>query len=245
MDFLVDHTGNEVLALVRYIAKTDDKATSVVYLFPILLQRDEGISIQTVRSVLTELEERGYIEILQTPDYNLTENQRLKRDDEGDYYFIEVKKDFYEYSEALELTANSFTYTTHDSRNTKSGKQAELTFISLTVPHVTFGLGSFNLPSMREGNTFHIVSHCLAKHPNRTIKLDQLKEELAATGTPLHGVSNLKETLRNSIFGVGKTLAAFAEVSPKAILIKSSAVLTEAQFEAIRKASKQSSADSE
>lgn len=238
MDFLIDHTGDEVLALIRYIAKTDNKAASVIYLFPILLHRDEGVSIQTIRSVLAELEERNYIEILQTPNYNLTEAQRLKRDDEGDYYFIEVKKDFYEYSNALELTANSFAHITHDSRNIETGKQAELAFVSITVPRVTFGLDSFDLPSMRDGNAFRIISHCLTKHPNRTIKLNQLEEELAAIGSPVHGVSNIKESLRNSIFGGHKTLAMFAEMSSKAILIKSSAVLTETQLEAIRKASK-------
>lgn len=195
------------------------------------------MSIQTIRSVLAELEERNCIEILQTPNYNLTEAQRLKRDDEGDYYFIEVKKGFYEYSNALELTANSFAHITHDSRNTKTGEQAELAFVSITVPRVTFGLDSFDLPSMRDGNAFRIVSHCLARHPNRTIKLSQLEEELVASGSPIHGVSNIKEVLRNSIFGGHKTLEMFAEVSSKAILIKSAAALTEAQLDSIRKAS--------
>lgn len=108
MDFLVDHSDNEELQLIRYMVEESKGTTGAIYLFPINLQRLNNISLATIRSVLSELEERGLIEKLMTPNFELTEEQRLRREDEQDYYWVDLLEGFFTFADKVLSSADFF-----------------------------------------------------------------------------------------------------------------------------------------
>lgn len=115
---------------------------------------------------------------------------------------------------------------------------AALTFEKITIPVVTIGDTSYRLPSMRNGLANTIVSHCFEKHPNQPITLKALKSELKLEDLNYFGMNNLRENIRNSIFGEKDVLSPFVTASPQQILVKRITALTDKQIEAIKAVSK-------
>lgn len=240
MDFLVNHHENESLNLIRYIADEAKNKSSVVYIFPINLRKQ--ISLQAIRSVLYELEEKGHIEILQKPNYDLTDKQRQKREDEEDYYFIEVKETFYDYLSARELTAEVYTPMTSaiKDKNPLNEIEAELSFVSITIPIVKIGEMTYRQPAMRDGLPFNIVSYCLRFRPNKTMKIEDLRSEMKVKGFSASGLTNIREHLRKSAFGEHMPLSAFVVASSSAIIVRTEATITKNEFNVIQAESNKS-----
>lgn len=68
---------------------------------------------------------------------------------------------------------------------------------------------------------FSIVEHCLTKHPNESIHLEQLRNELQARSLPYAQLRNIAETLRKSpIFGTAGPLNIFIKPTPNTITVK-------------------------
>lgn len=239
LDYIVDHSGNKKMTLMRFIAHEAKRFGGFsdgagVYIFPILLFDEYRINLQTIQSVLTDLEEREHIEITMRPNHRLTDEQRLKRDDEEDYYSISVNKSFYTYYEQLEATAEFHSSDIADHPQAVGSPhdiKARLTFTNISKPTISTDIGIYTLPSMRDGAPFNVVSYCIKYQPNKLISLDNLKAGLKENGMNSYGIANLRETMRKSLFG--DVLSPFIEVSPKAIRVLSTALLSDRQFQTI------------
>ncbi len=116
---------------------------------------------------------------------------------------------------------------------------AGLSFDNMTSPVVMIGSKRYRLASMQSiGLAYIIISYCLRNHPNQTINIDTLKHELNKTDNKAHGIDNLRDNIRKSVFGDKKPLSPFIEVSPKSIRVKQNTALNERQIQAIQAASK-------
>lgn len=111
---------------------------------------------------------------------------------------------------------------------------ASLSFEGMSTPTVIVNNNTYKLASMRVGNAFNIVSHCLEKSPDKEVSLVHLKETLA-----LSGVLNINEALKNSLFDSKRgLLRCFADSSPKTIVLHKTVQLPKPQLEKIILASK-------
>lgn len=110
-----------------------------------------------------------------------------------------------------------------------------LTFESISVPVVTIGDEKYHFPStMREGAALTVITYCLAKHPNQQIDLKTLKSELKEASTPAHGLDNIRDSIRKTIFGENKPLSPFVQAFPKVVLVRKTAALSDEQIDAIK-----------
>jgi hypothetical protein len=75
------------------------------YIFPDIILHDYGVNLEVLQSVLQDLVEQGHIQILLSPNRKLTDEDRARKDDEQDYYFIDVDESFADYYRQLEQTA--------------------------------------------------------------------------------------------------------------------------------------------
>lgn len=237
MDYEVDLSGNKRLVLMRVInAEAKNIGESSIYITPIVLAHKYGINLQTIQSLLTYLDEHGYIKIEQWPNHDLTPSQRAKLDDEEDHYLISVNQSFYDYYQSLEATA-IFHNADKEISVAPDLIQAELSFTAYTIPTVTVDGKPYMLPAMNEGAPYTIIHYCLNNRPNQTLSKTELKEELKASQKPTAGIDSPKENIRKSLFGVGNALNVFIVASSQAILVKPVVQLTSKQLQAIIEAS--------
>jgi hypothetical protein len=235
----IEPTDNKRLLLLRELDAHRQHVGEIIYVTPETLERQYGIDLQTIQSVLSDLEELGHIEIEQTPNRKLTYAQKVRKDDEQDYYLVTLKDSFANYYEMLEQTEKFHRANLSGSATSPPDPMtATLSFESITVPVISIGGEKYRLASMREGLPHAIISYCLEKHPNETIDLDTLKSELKAAGIKAHGLSNLREDIRKSHFGDKKPCSPFVTVSPKAILVRQSTILTRQHINALKAAQK-------
>jgi len=233
----IEPTDNKRLLFLRELDAHRQKVGEIVYVTPEVLERQYGIDLQTIQSVLADLEERGYIEIELKPNHKLTYEQRLRKDDEQDYYLVTLGDGFAAYYDMLEETeAFHRADVSSSSSVTPSPMTATLSFESITIPVVSIYNEKYRLPSMRDGLPHTIISYCLESHPNQDVKLDTLKAELRAASIEAYGLTNLRENIRKSYFGDKKPLSPFVIVSSKGILVRQSTTLTQQQIDAIKAA---------
>jgi hypothetical protein len=118
-------------------------------------------------------------------------------------------------------------------------KTARLHFDNDVTPLVTVDDVVYVLPDMRDGKAFHIINYCLKNRPNRSIRLDLLKKELEALKIPIGAekITNIREELRKSIFGIKNALSVFVIVSPQSITVKPETPINNSQLEKIVKVS--------
>src|ERR1700741_518454 len=93
----IEPTDNKRLLFLRDLNGHKQHVGEVIYVVPETLERQYGIDLQTIQSVLSDLEERGHIEIEQKPNHKLSYEQRLRKDDEQDYYLITLNDSFTAY----------------------------------------------------------------------------------------------------------------------------------------------------
>lgn len=77
-------------------------ADSAIYITPDIMRSTYEIDLQTIQSVLAELEEHEHIEVLQKPNHRLTAAQRARRDDEEDYYLVAISESFADFYKSVE-----------------------------------------------------------------------------------------------------------------------------------------------
>jgi len=232
-EFEIDESGTERLTLLRWLHGHLTNVGNMVFLSPDTIKSSFGISIETVRSVLMELEEKDCIKINQRPNDKLTYAQRIRKDDEQDYYDIELLDAFSDYYKANELTAEFQTKQVSSTYSEHISDVAKLEMIGISNPVVTMDSVRHTFPGMRSGWALDIITYLLTYSPNRSLKLSELKEEMKAKGTPLQGVENINEALRKSLFGKGKALSPFIVSSSRAVMLKPSIVLTKEQIKNI------------
>lgn len=104
-------------------------------------------------------------------------------------------------------------------------------------PVVSIGVANYYLSAMRDGLAQTVISYCLNHHPDKQIDLKTLKSELSEAEIKVPGLNNLKENIRNSHFGNKKPLSPFVQASPKVILVRKTAALSDMQIDAIKLAS--------
>jgi hypothetical protein len=119
----------------------------------------------------------------------------------------------------------------------KDGTPLHLSFYAMTVPVVSSKQSQYLFPSMRLGIPFNVITHCLVKHPNEAVGLGELSAELKAIGNPAFGLKNLRENLRNSLFGANKPLSIFVDASSNSIMVKPKVIATPQQLKEIIAAS--------
>lgn len=235
----IEPTNNKRLLFLRELNAHNQHVGNMVWVTPETLEQQYSIDLQTIQSVLADLEERGHIEIEQVPNHNLTHAQRVRKDDEQDYYLIILNDSFTAYYDILEQTESFHRADTASTPTNHPGLMtATLSFESITTPVISIGNDKYRFPSMREGLPFNIISHCLATHPGHDVKLDTLKSELNASNMKSYGLNNLRENIRNSYFGGKNPLSPFVIASPRGILVRHSTTLTRQQLDAIKAASK-------
>ena len=120
---------------------------------------------------------------------------------------------------------------------------AALSFEKITIPVITIGNNSYRLTSMRYGITFDIISYCFDKFPNEYVGLTTINKYLHLENLGKPNISNLRDKMRGSHFEDEGPLVPFIEISPRKIMIKKSAALTDEQFNAIKAVSKHSYSD--
>lgn len=233
----IEPTDNKRLLFLRELDGHRQHVGKIVYITPETLDHQYGISLSTILSALSELEELGHIEIDLKPNRNLTFTQRIRKDDEQDYYQITLLESFTTYYDMIEKTEPFHRVDTPSSSTSHQDPMtATLSFESISKPVVSIGNEKYTLSSMREGLPFTIISYCLKNHPNEDIEVNILKAELKAAGIKAHGIDNLHENIRKSHFSDDKPLGPFVVASPKGILVKQSANLTEQQIASIKAA---------
>jgi hypothetical protein len=115
---------------------------------------------------------------------------------------------------------------------------ALLSFDSITKPVIKINEEQFTFKEMRDGKPFNIISYCLEHYPKQHVTLIELKAELKASGVNVRGLVNLREAIRNSLFGEKHELSIFVIVSPHSIIVKPSIPISDKQFEMIKKSKK-------
>jgi len=111
---------------------------------------------------------------------------------------------------------------------------ANLSFIGVGTPMVAVDTQLYKLSTMRDGNAFEIIDHCLRECPGQEVSLTSLAGSLK-----LSGVSNINEALKNSLFDrKNGVLRHFVSSSPKAITVNETILLPKPQLENIILASK-------
>lgn len=234
----IEPTDNKRLLFLRKLDGHRRHVGEVVFITPEILEHRYGISLQTILSVLSELEELSHIEIDLKPNRNLTFEQRIRKDDEQDYYQITLLESFATYYNIVEQTEPFHRVDTPISSNSQQNPMiATLSFEGISKPVISIGNDKYIFSSMREGLPFTIIPYCLKNHSNEAIEVSVLKAELKASGIAVHGIANLRENLRNSRFGENNALSPFVVVSSKGILVKQSVTLTEQQMDLIKAAS--------
>lgn len=235
--YVIEPTDNKRLLFLRYLNGHKQHVGEVVYVVPETLERQYGIDLQTIQSVLSDLEEREYVEIELKPNHKLSYEQRLRKDDEQDYYLINLNDSFTAYYDMLEQTESFHRADTASPPASKDDPlAATLSFDSITIPIVSVAGERYRLSSMRDGLPHAVITYCLHKHPSQSIDLDTLKTELKAAGIKAHGLTNLRENIRKSHFGDKMPLSPFIVVSPKGIMVKHSTTLTKQELNAIKAA---------
>lgn len=233
----IEPTDNKRLLFLRYLNGHKQHVGEVVYVVPETLEHQYGIDLQTIQSVLSDLEERGYIEIELKPNHKLSYEQKLRKDDEQDYYLITLKDNFTDYYDMLEQTKSFHRADSASPLVRKSDPlTATLSFESITIPVVSVAGERYRLSSMRDGLPHAVITYCLDKHPSQSIDLETLKAELKAAGIKAHGLTNLRENIRKSHFGDKMPLNPFVVVSPKGIMVMHTTTLTKQAIDAIKAA---------
>lgn len=118
---------------------------------------------------------------------------------------------------------------------TPESLKAELSFTKISIPNVIVDRKTYIFPTMRDGAPFHIVDYCLRYRVNQQVTINELVSEMKANDITAHGITNIREELRKSIFGEKQPLGVFVDSSPQAILVKSTVELNENQLELIKK----------
>jgi hypothetical protein len=114
--------------------------------------------------------------------------------------------------------------------------KATLKVTLMGVPEVTAGGHTYVFNTMRAGAPFSIITYCLTHYPNQLVGSGQLKNELKAGKSEdlsYHGIGNLKENIRKSLFDEDQPLSCFVEVSPKAIIVNNNAQLNNDELQKI------------
>lgn len=231
----IEPTDNKRLLLLRELEAHRQHVGNYIYLTPEVLEHQYGIDLQTIQSVLMELEELEHIEIEQKPNRKLSYRDRLEKDDEQDYYIIILNESFVAYYEMLEQTESFHRADVPNKRSVPQGPMtATLSFERMTTPVVSLGKEKYYLPYMRDGVPINVVRFCLENHPSEAMPVKKLRNELKAAGYNNSGLDDLRERLRKSLFGDNKCLQPFVVVSPKVILVYQTIVLSTEQLERIK-----------
>lgn len=235
----IEPTDNKRLLFLRELDGHRRHVGEIVYITPEILEHQYGISLSTILSVLSELEELEHIQIDLKPNRTLTFEQRIRKDDEQDYYQITLLESFANYYDIVERT-EPFHHVDTPSSSTSRQKPtaATLSFESISKPVVSIGSETYSLSSMREGLPFTIISYCLKNHPDQAVEVSTLKAELKAANIKAHGITNLNENIRRSHFGSEKLLSPFVVASSKGILVKQYTSLNQQQIDLIKAASR-------
>lgn len=80
----IEPTENKRLLFLRELDAHRRHVGEIVYVTPEVLKQQYDIDLQTIQSVLSDLEELGHIGIEQTPNRKLTYEKRIRKDDEQD-----------------------------------------------------------------------------------------------------------------------------------------------------------------
>jgi len=106
-----------------------------------------------------------------------------------------------------------------------------LDFNGFSSPIVHTPNESVTVRTMRSGKSFDIVWQCV-QHANEPISLEDMKNLLKASGTTSYqGLDNLTDALRKSLYESGEgPLSVFVTVSPKVIMIKTEAYISESEL---------------
>lgn len=120
---------------------------------------------------------------------------------------------------------------------------ATLSFEKITIPVITIGNNKYRLSSMRNAVVFDIISYCYENFLNEHVGLTTINKYLQLENLGKSNITNLRDKMRGSHFEDNGPLVPFIEVSPRKIMIKKSAALTDDEFNAIKVVSKHSYSD--
>lgn len=120
---------------------------------------------------------------------------------------------------------------------------AILSFDKITIPVITIGNNIYRLSSMRNAVVFDIISYCYENFLNEHVGLTTINKYLQLEELGKPPITNLRDKMRGSHFEDNGPLVPFIEVSPRKIMIKKSAALTDEEFDAIKAVSKHSYSD--
>lgn len=107
---------------------------------------------------------------------------------------------------------------------------AELEFTGILSPLLRIGPKTVKLRAINtEPNSGKIIEYCSEHSMDKAAKLEDLKKELS-----ISGVSDIKTSLRGTVFYPGGTLEDFIEVNASRILLKSKGRILFANFKSMK-----------
>lgn len=101
---------------------------------------------------------------------------------------------------------------------------AKLSFENISAPAVEIGGKKYKFTPLRSGSVMEIILHCFENYANQQVSLSTLQESLN-----IKGVTNIKETLRRSVFDSDAGLLGFfVDSSSQSITVKDSVTISNA-----------------
>lgn len=122
----------------------------------------------------------------------------------------------------------------HGFNPSTNGTIAKLEIISDVTPVVEVAGKRYTLPTLSTAGVPQKIIAYASKHFDTLLEIDDLRENVHATQLTAKG-ANIKQSFRKNIFS--GELASFADISSKSFMLKSQALITPSELEAIRKLS--------
>jgi hypothetical protein len=120
-----------------------------------------------------------------------------------------------------------------DVINVLNGNLCELVIESGVTPVITIDESKYTLLSLQDGTVPQKIIGYASKHYDSELTLSDLQTLNIAQLKQAN--YNVAQTFKNNIFGRGNLLEDFAIITPKTLLLKSTALLTEDKIAAIKK----------
>lgn len=158
--------------------------------------------------------------------------------DDGIICFVSVNRDFEKYYSIYEKLVSEHESVQVADSNLLVPASNELVKSSLridkhTLPIVTIEGQDFTVSNTYESRAIDIVFCSLKYKRNITVSLTDLKALLEEEGRQIKQLSNVRETLRKSVFGKNAPLSPFVNALPQSITVYSDVYLNEEQVSAL------------
>lgn len=157
------------------------------------------------------------------------------------YRIVDLREGFARNAPTRQITDFDYTKFVHFCEKNGinpagGGISAQLKILDDVQPIITIGDSKYALESLNSSGTPQPVVAYAAKHPDREIPIDELREHITRKQLRITE-ANLRQIFKKNVFGEKGLLKSFADIGTKSFLLKKTALLTADEVSAIKKAS--------